>query len=242
MKALTEEHKRRISLSLKGHIPWNKGLTEEIDERVKRNVEGCRKHYRVCKVRRLKHLDDNTIVKLYIENKLSVNRIARMLNCSWGFVGKILGEQGIVLRNRSVYYKVQEFREIMSKVRVKWILENGDIYTHCNFGKFWSDKNKDYLRYRSSLELKVYKILENDMRVVKYKVEPVSVEYFYNGVKCNYIPDLLVDYINSKVIMYEIKPLYQINEERVKLKISFAKRWCIERGYDFKIWTEKGVI
>ena len=34
-RKLSDEHKKKISKTLQGHIPWNKGLTKEIDERVK---------------------------------------------------------------------------------------------------------------------------------------------------------------------------------------------------------------
>lgn len=38
-KKLSEEHKRKISKGGKGRIPWNKGLTKETDERVKKYAE-----------------------------------------------------------------------------------------------------------------------------------------------------------------------------------------------------------
>ena len=46
----TEEHKRKISKSLKGHKGWNEGLTKETDVRVKRaasNISaGLKKYYK----------------------------------------------------------------------------------------------------------------------------------------------------------------------------------------------------
>ena len=38
-KKLSEEHKKRLSEAMKGKIPWNKGLTKETDERVRKYAE-----------------------------------------------------------------------------------------------------------------------------------------------------------------------------------------------------------
>jgi hypothetical protein len=38
-KKYTEERCKNISESLKGKVPWNKGLTKETDERVKNYIE-----------------------------------------------------------------------------------------------------------------------------------------------------------------------------------------------------------
>jgi hypothetical protein len=41
-KKLSEEHKKKLSEAHKGKIPWNKGLTKETDERVKKYSEATK--------------------------------------------------------------------------------------------------------------------------------------------------------------------------------------------------------
>ena len=44
-KQFSEEHKKHLSESMKGHVAWNKGLTKETDERVKKNAESIKNNH-----------------------------------------------------------------------------------------------------------------------------------------------------------------------------------------------------
>lgn len=62
-RVLSEYTKNKISTTLKGNIPWNKGLTKETDERVKKNAEST------SKANIGKHLSEETKKKMSISLK-----------------------------------------------------------------------------------------------------------------------------------------------------------------------------
>lgn len=63
--------------------------------------------------------------------------------------------------------------------------------------------------FRSGLELKFIKYLEKNRKVKRYKSESLQIEYFFNGRDHNYIPDILVEYTDGKIELWEIKPKSQ---------------------------------
>ena len=61
-------------------------------------------------------------------------------------------------------------------------------------GYFPSAKNRKRLHYRSSWEREVYETLEKMDDVVRFEVEPLVIEYWFNGENLNYLPDLKVHF------------------------------------------------
>lgn len=75
-KHLSEETKRKISEANKGHTAWNKGLTENTDERVRRNSEANRGKHRseefkrkTSKAKKGNHCSEETKLKISEANK-----------------------------------------------------------------------------------------------------------------------------------------------------------------------------
>ena len=68
----------------KGYTPWNKGLTKETNERVKKSVE-----------KRKLNLDEKEIIKLYQEKKFNCSQIAKKFNCSRAHILNILKRNNI---------------------------------------------------------------------------------------------------------------------------------------------------
>lgn len=61
------------------------------------------------------------------------------------------------------------------------------------------------------------------------------IPYFYKDQWRNYFPDFV---IQDAII--EIKPFYWIhNSEIIKVKKEYAEKWCVERGYTYKLISEK---
>ena len=52
-KKLSESHKNKIRKSLRGRIPWNKGLTKDIDKRVKEKADRAKENKKVLRASRL---------------------------------------------------------------------------------------------------------------------------------------------------------------------------------------------
>jgi hypothetical protein len=69
--------------------------------------------------------------------------------------------------------------------------------------------------------------------------EKIVIPYLYKNIEYNYIVDF-VDY-ESK-ILYEIKPLSNKDNEIVKVKTKFGRRWCKLNGYKFILITDRWFI
>ncbi len=108
-------------------------------------------------------------------------------------------------------------------------------------GNFFSGKNNESLHFRSGFEESFYKTLEKMSDVVKYKPEPFKIEYFFEGTSHNYIPDILVEKIDGKKELWEIKPKSQIELPKNKAKWIAANEYCKKRNWEFIVYTEKGL-
>jgi hypothetical protein len=117
--------------------------------------------------------------------------------------------------------------------------------------------------YRSGLELKFFRALENNRNVLQIASEEVVVPYIspIDNRKHRYFLDLWIRLKDSsgtiRTYLVEIKPESQtkqpkkskvINESYINKVNTFlvnqakwdaAKQYCVERGWDFVILTEK---
>lgn len=109
-------------------------------------------------------------------------------------------------------------------------------------GYYVSVKNGNKpMHYRSGYELTVYKILEVLGDVLRYYVEPIEITYFFGGKQRKYIPDLVVEYVDGRKELWEIKPANQIGIPQIKAKKAAAEAYCAQRGLTYSMITE-GVI
>jgi hypothetical protein len=133
-------------------------------------------------------------------------------------------------------YKATVWRDVCkktNKVKVKKKFKEGHYISKKN-------NNEKYF-YRSGLELEFYVVLEKMPEVLKYKPEPFQIEYFFEGFTHNYIPDILVEYVNGKRELWEIKPKHQINLPKNQAKWSYANNYCKNRNIEFIVYTENGL-
>lgn len=132
-----------------------------------------------------------------------------------------------------------------------------------NWDKYIGTKNP---RYLSSYELEVFKWMDKSKAVLKWGAEVVVVPY-YNPVKdraARYIVDIYVEYKNRngevKKELLEIKPSSQVVlskrggkskktylEEQLTYNTNMAKwhaakKYAEERGWQFRILTEKSIF
>jgi len=110
-----------------------------------------------------------------------------------------------------------------------------------NDGYFMSIKNNSRFFYRSGWELETYEGLEQLNEVVSFKAEAIKIPYFYKGRQRNYIPDLVVQFNDGRIEIWEIKPTNQTIFEKNKAKWAAAKVYCEARGWKFIVQTEKGM-
>ncbi len=89
--------------------------------------------------------------------------------------------------------------------------------------------------------MSVYESLERLGDVLKYTVEPFGIEYYFRRKKKQYFPDLLVEFADGAVELWEIKPQKQTNIAQNKPKWESAKHHCLLRGWKFEVITEQRI-
>ncbi len=108
-------------------------------------------------------------------------------------------------------------------------------------GYYESTKMKKTFHYRSGYEIKIYECLDADVDVTSFDVEPFEIPYIHKGKPHNYIPDLVVRFIDGHVEVLEIKPSSQTLLEINQAKWSAAESICKTRGWQFIVLTEVGI-
>lgn len=94
------------------------------------------------------------------------------------------------------------------------------------------------MHYRSSWERDVYLCLENWDAVIAYKVEHFPVEYYFNGRRKRYFPDLFITFKDGHSEVWEIKPDNQKTLEINKAKWMACEGHCHAREWDFRVISE----
>lgn len=114
--------------------------------------------------------------------------------------------------------------------------------------------------YRSSWEHKVFMWLDESPSVVNWASEPIKIPYLHpvTGKVANYIPDLLISYIDVKGVKHteliEIKPIKETlleyaktKKDKITLTVNInkwqqAEAWAKQRGIVFRVITEKDIF
>jgi hypothetical protein len=213
---------------------WNDGLTAETDKRVKRVTD------RVHEVIKEKY-DSGGLV---IWNKNLTKETDERVKRSSETLSKTLLEcHPFRDKTYEQIYGGEKAKELRNGLSVKMseLILGGRFLIRNNFetGHFWSEKNGKNLWYRSSYEPIAYQMLESNVRVVKYEVESVRIEYQWSdGSVHRYHVDILVWYDDGTKELIEIKPEYELEDDLVKLKIDAGKKYAEQNGIRFSVWTE----
>lgn len=105
-------------------------------------------------------------------------------------------------------------------------------------GYFYSNKNKQKIPYRSSYELKAFKILEEDRQVNSYQYEKLRIRYYAEDKKIHsYYPDIITS--DKRIIEVKAKWIFEKQYENIDRKFRAAKRWAKKNGYKFEVWMEE---
>ena len=97
------------------------------------------------------------------------------------------------------------------------------------------------VHYRSGLEAEIYECLEVIPEVTRYDVEPIAIDYFFEGKPHKYFPDLTILYADAKVEIWEIKPENQKDLPVNIAKWAAADAYCKSKGWMFTVVTETGL-
>jgi len=109
------------------------------------------------------------------------------------------------------------------------------IQTRSKSGYFHSVKNGRSVAYESLLEKKIFLLLEFDENVTSYEEQPLKVG--------GYIPDVLAKRDGFPPLLIEVKYSREAGspDERLQKKISELEKFCAEKGWEFKMFTEKEI-
>lgn len=117
-----------------------------------------------------------------------------------------------------------------NKKKKKVAFKEGYFVSTKNFGK--------RMHYNSGWELDVYQILEKMDDVIAYEVEPLKIDYIFEGEERTYLPDLVVYFSNETKEIWEVKPSSQTNLAINEAKWLYCAEYCKNRGIKFTIITE----
>jgi hypothetical protein len=102
------------------------------------------------------------------------------------------------------YIRTPQIRNKISKAVAKLYTQEGCYSSGC-----WVDSIKSWkslVWVRSTWEKRMLAVLDAHPEVYAIDVEPFSIKYKFEGTTHRYIPDFLVDCINSLRILIEVKP------------------------------------
>lgn len=120
----------------------------------------------------------------------------------------------------------------------------------CVTGIFSSAKNGKSLRHEELLERDLMILLEFDDTVESFEEQPVNVPLVVNGRKCKpYVPDILIHYFPTisgearRTVLGEVKHTEDLKKNKAKYapKFEAATLYAEERGWEFRIFTEKEI-
>lgn len=96
-------------------------------------------------------------------------------------------------------------------------------------------------KYRSGWELSYFQYLDSDPQVLSYTYEGLKIPYVSNAKTKrlrNYIPDILVTYVDGHRELVEIKQARKVHTPPVAKKLLAAGDWCRSHDVTLKIITE----
>lgn len=120
----------------------------------------------------------------------------------------------------------------------------------CGRGKkgfFYSEKNSCRIFYASEAgELAAYLKLEADPAVLKYGRCKFSIPYILDGEAHLYHPDIMVEYIDGRKIIIEVKMTWELKHpktyRKVTAKLLALQDYCEYNSLTCEVWTEKTLL
>lgn len=154
-----------------------------------------------------------------------------------------------ISNSREIYYETHdgywkgknlplETCEKISNTRsARWVAgEYNDSFAK---GKIFSKKMNCELYYASSWEKVYMEYLDCLDEVKTIRKDELRVKYVDSQQhKRNYIVDLLVEYVDKKKVIYEIKPKWFVNYDINQRKFAAAREYCKQNNMTFEIITE----
>lgn len=97
----------------------------------------------------------------------------------------------------------------------------------------------NFERYQSDMERRMMEKLEGDPTVKKWmKRHGITIPWI-DGQKHQrrYVPDFLVEYVDARKALVEVKDPSRLDSNDVQRKRKAAEMWCKQRGMEYVIAT-----
>ncbi|MFJ9365408.1 TnsA endonuclease N-terminal domain-containing protein [Nocardia sp. NPDC101769] len=108
-------------------------------------------------------------------------------------------------------------------------------------GVFYLDKVDRHVAYDSESELRFLRLLDASDLVTWFREQPCAVPYELHGYPRIYYPDVVVTLADGRVILVEVKPLFDLALHINQVKFAAARRYAHYRGWGWHIWTEGSI-
>ena len=111
------------------------------------------------------------------------------------------------------------------------------ISKHGNYNPIKSPYN--FEGYDSQLEMWMMEKLDADPTVVKWmKRHGITIPWVdVQKHMRRYCPDFIVEYINGRKVILEVKDPSRLDSDEVKRKRKAAEMWCKRRGMEYEVAT-----
>lgn len=206
-------------------------LTEHWDKKCKNN--NCKNN------RKITSLFPNREDFLLVNKKYGIYKFCEESSCNY----KSISERQIGFNNTCHRMTEETFNSMCIKNSLKMKLNIKEGRFIPNITNSWAKSRCEisFIRDNKIVNMKTRSTWEAYFQLFNTNLvyEKVVIPYFYKGIEHNYIVDF-VDYVDK--ILYEIKPLSNKDNDIVKVKTKYGRRWCKLNGYKYILITDKWFI
>ena len=134
--------------------------------------------------------------------------------------------------------------EKISKTIAQKFVDNEQHHQTGGFitGYFESKKFNKSIFFRSSYEKKFLELAEEDENIINLIDAPFRIEYIFDGLHKNYVPDFLVETKDNIKKLIEIKPATLVYFDQNIAKHNAARKYCYVNNIEFEILTEENLF
>jgi hypothetical protein len=108
---------------------------------------------------------------------------------------------------------------------------------HRGLGILYHTQKGGLFRTKSTYETDFVRILELDADVISFSYEPIRIPYAYDGITRIYVPDFLVQYADTQIIV-EVKPKKMVSLDKNQAKFEAAVSYAAAHFMEFQVVTE----
>lgn len=173
---------------------------------------------------------------LLVKKKYGIYKFCHNSNCNYKSISdRQIGENNTCHRMTEDSFKSMCYK---NSTKMKENIKEGKFIP--NITNSWAKSRCEvrFIRNNKIINMKTRSTWEAYFQLFNTNLlyEKIVIPYLYKNVEYNYIVDF-VDYENK--ILYEVKPLSNKNNEVVKIKTKYGKKWCNQNGYKYMLITNK---